>query len=98
MIAAPESSRPKRLVRRQHHTQYGGVILASPLTEMPRGDPSRTGEHRATSHLLRQDVVLVPGHEPPPPSTRVLAPGVKLALIGRDSQLDERPRRHTAQV
>src|SRR6476660_6142189 len=65
---------------------------------MVRGDPSRTWEHGATSHLLRQDDVLIPGHEPPPLTARVLAPGVQLALVGRNRQLDERPRRHAASL
>ena len=73
---AVRRQRPKRLVVRQHHTQHCGVVHAAPLAEMARGDPSRTGEHGATSHLLRQDDVLEPDHEPPPLAARVLAPGV----------------------
>ncbi len=84
----------KRLVLRQLHPRYCCVVLTVPHAQMPRSDPPRTGQHRATSHLLQLDNLLIPGHQPPPLTARVLAPAVKLAPMGRDSQLDKRPRRH----
>ena len=86
--------RPQRLVLRQLHPWYSRVLLTVAHAQMPRRDPPRTGEHRAPSHLSQLDNLLVPGHQPPPLTVRVLAPAVKLAPIGRDSQLDKRPRRH----